>query len=93
MDEDTKDSHADVLGCQQMKPKKELLRVVKTPEGTIEVDPTGKRNGRGAYLCPQAECLRSAVKGKRLQRAFEQEISPDILAQLEGKMSGSAGKD
>ncbi len=76
------------LGCQQMKPKKELLRIVKTPEGTIELDPSGKKNGRGAYICPQPECLRNAVKGKRLQKAFSQEISSDLLAQLEERMRG-----
>lgn len=67
------------VGCREMKNKKDLIRVVRTPEGSIELDPTGKRSGRGAYLCPQVECLNQAVKGKRLQKALEHEISNEIL--------------
>ncbi|HNX92608.1 MAG TPA: YlxR family protein [Syntrophomonas sp.] len=67
------------VGCREMKNKRDLLRVVRTPEGSIEVDPTGKKSGRGAYLCPDPECLTQAVKGKRLQKALEHEISNDIL--------------
>lgn len=67
------------VGCREMKNKRDLLRVVRTPEGSIEVDSTGKKSGRGAYLCPDPECLNQAVKGKRLQKALEHEISNDIL--------------
>jgi predicted RNA-binding protein YlxR (DUF448 family) len=67
------------VGCREMKNKRDLLRVVRTPEGNIEVDTTGKKSGRGAYLCPDPECLSQAVKGKRLQKALEHEISNDIL--------------
>ena len=67
------------VGCREMKNKRDLLRVVRTPEGSIEVDPTGKKSGRGAYICPDPECLSLAVKGKRLQKALEQQISDDIL--------------
>jgi predicted RNA-binding protein YlxR (DUF448 family) len=67
------------VGCREMKNKRELLRVVRTPEGNIEVDSTGKKAGRGAYLCPNPECLTQAVKGKRLQKALEHEISNEIL--------------
>ncbi|CFX67538.1 Protein of unknown function DUF448 [Syntrophomonas zehnderi OL-4] len=67
------------VGCREMRNKKDLIRVVRTPEGNIELDPTGKRSGRGAYLCPNSECLNQAVKGKRLQKALEQEISSEIL--------------
>ena len=67
------------VGCREMKNKRDLLRVVRTPEGSIEVDTTGKKSGRGAYLCPDPECLTQAVKGKRLQKALEHEISNDIL--------------
>ena len=74
------------LGCQQMRPKKELLRIVKTPEGIVELDPTGKKNGRGAYLCPQVDCLRNAAKAHRLQKAFETDVSPELLKDLEGKL-------
>lgn len=71
------------VGCQEMKPKKELIRVVRTPEDTIELDPTGKKSGRGAYLCNQAECLKKAVKGKRLEKALQHSISPDVMTALE----------
>lgn len=75
------------VGCREMKNKRELIRVVRTPEGNIELDPTGKLAGRGAYLCPQNQCLELAVKGKRLQKALDHDISREILdiirAQLE----------
>lgn len=75
------------LGCQQMKPKKELLRLVRTPEGQVEIDPTGKRNGRGAYLCPQADCLQQAAKAHRLEKAFGVEVPQEILTQLQWKLN------
>lgn len=75
------------LGCQQMKPKKELLRIVRTLEGTVELDPTGKRNGRGAYICPDPSCFQNAVKGHRLQKAFGVDVDPEVFACLEGKIS------
>ncbi|AGA69998.1 putative nucleic-acid-binding protein implicated in transcription termination [Desulfitobacterium dichloroeliminans LMG P-21439] len=77
------------LGCQEMKPKKDLIRVVRTPEGTVELDPTGKRNGRGAYICLQVDCFRAAVKGKRFQKALELELSPQVIEELERKLGGS----
>lgn len=77
------------LGCQEMKPKKELIRVVRTPEGTVELDPSGKRNGRGAYICPQVDCFKAAVKGKRFQKALELEMSPQVIEELERKLVGS----
>ena len=70
------------LGCSEMKPKKELIRVVKTPEGEIKVDFTGKLNGRGAYLCKSAECLEKAQKQKALSRAFECQISNEVYEEL-----------
>ena len=69
-------------GCHEMKPKKELIRVVKTPEGEIKVDFTGKLNGRGAYICKNAECFEKAQKQKSLSRAFECPITDEIYAQL-----------
>lgn len=72
------------VGCQEMKPKKELIRIVRTPAETIEVDSTGKKSGRGAYICPRVECLQKASKAKRLERALERSVSReiyDILAQ------------
>jgi len=74
------------LGCQEMKSKRELLRIVRTPEGEVDFDPTGKRNGRGAYVCPQKECLRAAIKAHRFDKAFGQVIAPDIMEQLERKL-------
>jgi hypothetical protein len=74
------------LGCQQMLPKKELIRIVKTPEGIVEIDPTGKKNGRGAYVCPQIDCLRNASKTHRLQKAFGIDVSPEFFKDLEQKL-------
>lgn len=70
------------VGCQAMKSKKELLRVVRTPEGEIMLDPSGKKPGRGAYLCADEACLAQAVKAKRLERALEHAVSPEVYEQL-----------
>jgi uncharacterized protein len=71
------------VGCQQMKPKKELIRVVRTPEANIEIDTTSKKSGRGAYICPNLDCLKKAIKGKRLDKALEQKIDEEIISTLE----------
>lgn len=65
-----------------MKPKKTLIRVVRTPEDAIEIDRTGKRSGRGAYICPSRECLDKALKGKRLEKALKHSITQDIKESL-----------
>lgn len=70
------------VGCQEMKPKKELIRVVRTVQETLEIDPTGKRSGRGAYLCPQDECLQKAIKYKRLEKALQRPVAAEVLDQL-----------
>lgn len=70
------------LGCQEMKPKKELIRVAKNAEGLIKVDLTGKAPGRGAYICKSTECLEKAIKSKRFEKAFETKISDEIFARL-----------
>ena len=70
------------VGCREMKPKKELIRVVRSPEGTISLDFRGKAPGRGAYLCPDAACLKKAMKAKALNRAFEMEIPQEIYEDL-----------
>lgn len=75
------------VGCRQMKNKKELVRIVRTPEGGIEIDRTGKRAGRGAYICPDQECLDQAVKGKRLQKALEKEIPVEVLDRVRQEVS------
>ena len=71
------------LGCNEHKPKAELLRVVRTPEGEVVLDFKGKMNGRGAYICKKAECLKSAHKSKRLEKAFKTAISDEIYLTLE----------
>ena len=67
------------VGCREMKPKKELIRVVKSPEGEVSLDFKGKKPGRGAYVCPDAECLRRARKSRALERAFDAEYCADTL--------------
>ena len=70
------------VGCNTSKDKKELIRVVKNSEGEISVDLTGKKNGRGAYICHDAECLKKAKKAGRLEKSFECQISEGIYARL-----------
>lgn len=74
------------IGCGQMKGKKEMIRVIKTPEGEILLDATGRKNGRGAYLCPSEECLRKAIKGKGLERSFKMAIPKEVYENLEKEM-------
>ncbi len=74
------------VGCREAKPKKTLIRIVRTPEKNIIVDPTGKANGRGAYICPKKECFEAAVKSKRLSRSLEVEISPENLKMIEDEL-------
>ncbi len=74
------------LGCREMKPKKELIRVVRSPEGEIRLDFKGKANGRGAYVCPDAGCLKKAVKAKALERAFSCQIPQEVYEALSEQM-------
>ena len=71
------------VGCGEMKGKKEMMRVLKTTEGPIVLDVTGKKNGRGAYLCKQAECLKLARKNKGLERSFKMSIPDEVYDNLE----------
>lgn len=73
-------------GCSEMKPKKELIRVVKNKEGEVSIDLTGKKAGRGAYICKDIECLEKSIKAKRLERNLEVKISDDILERLKEEM-------
>lgn len=66
------------LGCNEMKPKKELIRAVKSPDGEISLDLTGKKSGRGAYICPDKSCFDKARKAKRLERALEAQIPENV---------------
>ena len=79
-------------GCHESKPKKELLRIVKSADGEISVDPTGKKAGRGAYICPSVDCLKKAVKSKARDRAFESKVPEEVYAKLEEEISGIAPK-
>lgn len=74
------------LGCREMKPKKELIRAVKSPEGEISLDFRGKAPGRGAYLCPNGECLKRAIKARAFERAFETAIPDAVYTALERQM-------
>jgi hypothetical protein len=69
-----------------MKSKKEMIRVIRTQEGEFSLDATGKKNGRGAYICPSAECLRKAVRNKGLERSFKQPIPAQVYEALEKEM-------
>ena len=75
-------------GCNEMKPKKDLVRVIKTPEDEILVDLTGKKSGRGAYICKNEECLDKIIKSKRLEKVFEKEISQELYESIRGVISG-----
>ena len=79
------------VGCREMKDKKSLLRVVRSPEGQVSLDFGGKKPGRGAYVCHNVECLRKARKAKRLERALECEIPDEVYQRLEEEISQSDG--
>lgn len=70
------------IACQERDAKKGLIRIVKTKEGQIFLDPTGKANGRGAYICKDVECLKKAIKSKTLNRAFKMEVPSDVYDNL-----------
>ena len=72
------------IACNEQKEKNELLRIVRTPEQTIEIDLTGKKNGRGAYICKNEECLKKIIKSKRLENVFEIKIAPEFYEDLRG---------
>ena len=79
------------LGCRTMKPKRELIRVVRSPDGDVSLDFKGKKPGRGAYICHDTECLKRAVKTKALSRAFGVEIPKEVMDLLNGQMESSNG--
>ena len=74
------------VGCQEMKNKKEMIRVIRTSEQEFVLDATGKKNGRGAYICPNRECLSQAIKSKGLERSFKQAIPKEVYESLEKEM-------
>lgn len=73
-------------GCRQMKPKQQLIRIVKTPDGEIKLDTTGRLNGRGAYICKSADCLKKAQKAGALSRAFETDVADEVYAAIEREL-------
>lgn len=75
------------VGCGEMKPKKEMMRVLRTVEEQICLDVTGKKNGRGAYVCKQMECLKKARTSKGLERSFKMAIPKEVYDQLEAEFS------
>ena len=80
------------MGCRERKPKRELIRVVRTPEGQVCLDFSGKMNGRGAYLCPNAQCLKKALRSKALDRSLEVAIPEEVYARLEKEMEAYRGE-
>lgn len=78
------------VGCREMKDKKALIRVVKSPEGEVSLDTVGRKPGRGAYVCPDTECLRKARKSRALERAFETQIPSEVYDAMEQELGGGA---
>jgi predicted RNA-binding protein YlxR (DUF448 family) len=76
------------IGCGEMKNKKEMIRVIKTPEENIIIDTTGKKNGRGAYICKSTECFSKAVKSRGLERSLKVSIPKEVYEELEKELSG-----
>ncbi len=80
------------VGCREMKPKKELIRVVRAPDGEVSIDLKGKKSGRGAYVCYDVQCLKRALKQKQLDRALEVVITEEIAQSLTQSIEGAGGK-
>lgn len=74
------------VGCFESKPKKELVRIVRSPEGGISIDLVGKKPGRGAYICPNPECLRKAKRGKKLEKSLETAVGEEVYLALEKEL-------
>ena len=77
------------IGCQQIRPKMQMIRIVRSPEGEISVDKTGKKSGRGAYICPEIECFQMAEKSRRLERAFSCKIENSVYRELEDELKNT----
>ncbi len=76
------------LGCREMKPKKELMRIVKDKDGAVLLDHTGKRPGRGAYICRNIQCFDKVRKGRKIDRAFECQVAEDVYKELRDQLEG-----
>jgi len=79
------------MGCRERKPKRDMIRVVRGTDGNVSLDFGGKMNGRGAYVCPDMECLKKALRSKALDRALEVTIPQEVIARLEKEMEASHG--
>jgi predicted RNA-binding protein YlxR (DUF448 family) len=79
------------MGCRERKPKRDMIRIVRTPEGVVSLDFGGKMNGRGAYICPETECLKKVQKSKALERSLEVPIPDEVFERLAKEME--AGKN
>ena len=77
------------MGCRERKPKRDMIRIVRTPEGVVSLDFGGKMNGRGAYICPNPECLKKAIRTKALERSLEVAIPEEVYGRLQKEMEGS----
>ena len=80
------------MGCRDRKPKRELIRVVRSPEGNVSLDFGGKMNGRGAYICPDPECLKKAIRSKALDRSLEVTIPQEVYDRLQKEMEAGNGQ-
>lgn len=74
------------VGCREMKAKKDMIRVVKTPENDIVLDLTGKKNGRGAYLCNHIDCLKKAIQSSAIERSLKTSVTQDVYEEMERQM-------
>ncbi len=81
------------LGCNEHKPKAELIRIVRSPEGEVSLDLTGKKSGRGAYICRNKACLRKVRKSGRVAHNLECEISPEVYDRMEAELAADEGAD
>ena len=80
-------------GCKEHLPKKEMVRVVKSPEGAISLDLTGKKSGRGVYVCPKSACLKKARKARSFERALSCQIPEEVYDAMEGELIGDAAEE
>ena len=81
------------MGCRERKEKRQLIRVVRSPEGEVSLDFSGKKNGRGAYICPDSECLKKAIRSKALDRSLEVTIPEEVYARLSKEMEAGNGNE
>ena len=79
------------LGCREMKPKRELIRAVRSPEGEVSLDFKGKSPGRGAYVCPNLGCLKKAIRSRAFERAFSAPVPEEVYRRMEAEMEASDG--